>query len=284
MIDLHVHTNNSDGTHTTEEVLDMAVSAGLGAVAITDHDTVRGIREALKLGEKKGIRVIPGIEINAKYEERNTHIVGLFIDPDSKPLAEFSNDLVGRRLRRNIAMIERLQELGYNVDFDDFPDFVRGQVMTKGNFGKVLVEKGYFATTGEAIEALMEKGRPAYIPKVSCTPMEAVDVIHQAGGLAFVAHFHQICRKGIDLAEEICRRILEYGADGLETRYSEFDDTLRARAEAMAAEYGKLRSGGSDYHGSTVKPGLRIGTGYGDLYVPDEYLTAMDEYLAGRGK
>ena len=282
MIDLHVHTNNSDGTHSVAEVLDMAVAAGLNAVAITDHDTVRGIDEAIRLGPEKGIRVIPGIEINAKYEGRNTHITGLFIDPASEALTKFSNELVSRRLRRNIAMIERLQELGYKVDFDDFPDFTRGQVMTKGNFGKVLAEKGYFATAGEAITSLMENGKPAYIPKVSCTPMEAVDVIHQAGGLAFVAHFHQISRKDIDEAERVCRMILEYGADGLETRYSEFNDDLRSRAESIASECRKLRSGGSDYHGSAVKPGIRIGVGYGDLEVPDEYLEAMERYLRAR--
>lgn len=274
MIDLHVHTTCSDGTCSVGEVIDLACRAGLSAVAVTDHDTVRGLAEALAAGERVGITVVPGIEINAKYEGFNTHIVGLFVDHKSSTLRSFCERLVRERASRNLLLIDKLRTLGYDVDEGDFEGVAEGKVLTKGSFGEVLVNKGYFDTVAEAVNGLMVKDAPAYVPKVSCTPFEAVDAIHAAGGLAFVAHFHQICRSDIDRAERITRLILDGGADGLETRYSEFDDALRARAESIAASCGALRSGGSDFHG-TIKPHISIGTGMGGLCVPDEYLDAI---------
>jgi len=277
MIDLHSHTTASDGTLTPTELVDLAKEIGLEAVAITDHDAVGGLAEAMAEGERIGIEVIPGIEINTKYEGRNVHMVGLYIDKDSAAVDEMSRKIISIRHARNHKIYEKLRELGVDISEADFSSDPL-HVVTRGEIGRKMVEKGFCDSVQEAFYLYLEKGGPAYIPRQSMTPKEACDIIHGAGGVAIVAHLYQIGDFDLEDSERICRIILDEGADGLETRYSKFTPRIQELAEKIADEYGCLRSGGSDFHGST-KPDISLGTGGGNLSVPYEYLSAIKKRL-----
>ena len=274
-IDLHAHTNCSDGSCTPEEMVRLAKEAGLAAVAITDHDTLNGIEEALEAGEKYGICVVPGVELSTKYEGRSVHIVGLFPDRDSQVLNDTVRRIFDARHQRNLMMISRLAELHYEIDPDKY-DLPGDVVLTRGNIGQMLVNAGYFENIQQTFDQLLEKGKPAYIPKWSPGAEEGIDILHQAGAVAIIAHYHKIFKKDREKSRQAAEYLIGAGADGLEVRYSDFTEADRRTAEEIAAKYGCLRSGGSDFHG-LIKPGLRIGTGYGDLRVPYEFLEKIME-------
>lgn len=278
MVDLHTHTNRSDGSFTPTELVAHAKELGLKAVAITDHDTFNGLEEGLEAGKKYGIEVIPGVELSTKIDGHNVHITGLFIDINNKEINEFLKFMKDTREGRNLVMIRKLEELGLNISLSDFPPIEDDVVITKGNIASVLVERGYAKDSNEAIEKYLEKGGLAYVPRKHPSPQKGIDIIHAAGGKAFLAHFNQIVKKDRDESERYARMIMEMGADGIETRYSEFDDDLRERAEKIASDYQVLRSGGSDFHG-TIKPKIALGTGFGDLVVPDEFLVDIKASL-----
>lgn len=275
-IDLHAHTSCSDGSMTPTEVVELAAQRGLAAVAITDHDTTEGIKEAMEAGHRLGIEVIPGIEFSTMQEGFDVHMVGLFVDPDDPGLQCALETIVENRRKRNERMVQNLRNAGLDLTPGDVATLGDG-IWTRGSLAGLLVEKGYASSVKDGMERYLLKGKPGYEPKVAPTPAEATEVLHQAGALSFVAHFHQIVRKDLDASMEICRHILEAGADGLETRYSEFDEKMQQMAEKTAEEFQCLRSGGSDFHGQ-LKPGLELGTGYEDLRVPYDYLEAMKQF------
>lgn len=279
MIDLHMHSTESDGSFTPTQLIQLCKEKGLSAVALTDHDTTAGVAEAMAAGERSGLRVVPGIEINTEYEGRDVHVTGLFINTSSGVLQTYLQGIQDSRIEKNIKTIKRLNEAGLDITEEDFPELRLGTVMTRGNLARVIVSKGYAANTAEASARYLSKGCPYYVPRKQADPFEAINAIHAAGGKAFIAHFHQIFRKDRDMSEAFCRRFLANGADGLETRYAEFDDELRARADEMAADFHCLRSGGSDFHGA-IKPNVMVGTGFGDLLVPDEFLTEIEDSIS----
>ncbi len=272
-IDLHAHTTASDGTLSPTALVELAAAQGLAALAVTDHDTVDGLEEALSAGERLGVEVVPGIELNSLYGELQVHVVGLYIRPQSRPLGEFLRQRAACRHRRNREMIRRLAAAGVGISWGEVEALAAGTV-TRGHIAHLLVAKGLAPDLGGAIAAWLAKGRPGYVRMEGATPAECIQAIHGAGGLAFVAHPNQILRRDPDSSAAICRRVLLAGADGLETRYCQFDDGWRARAEALARELGVLRSGGSDFHGA-LRPGLDLGVGYGGLEVPYSYLEAI---------
>lgn len=278
MIDLHSHTTASDGTYTPTEQVRLAKEIGLKALAITDHDSTSGVKEAMEEGERLGIRIVPGIEINAKYEGHHVHMVGLMLDPESEAIADMKAKILEIRHNRNRQIYAKLRELGVNITEEDFPADP-GHVVTRGEIGRKIVEKGYAQSVNEAFYMYLLETAPAYVPRQSLDPFQAMDIIHRAGGVAIVAHFYQIGDFDLVESERIARIILEAGADGLETEYSKYTPNMRKIAARLADEYGCLRSGGSDFHGTT-KPDISLGTGTGNLHVPDEYLTEIDRYLA----
>lgn len=276
MIDLHAHTTRSDGSLTPTELVKRAADKGLKAIAITDHDTSQGIEEALLAGEKYGIEVVPGVELSTKLDGRNVHIVGLYLDNDNQQYKDFIEMMKDSREGRNLMVIHKLSELGLDISLEDFPPIEEGVIITKGNIARVLIEKGYASNAAEAITKYLEKGCPAYVPRKHVSPERAVEVIHKAGGVAILAHFNQIFRKDREKSYEYGKKVAAMGIDGIEVRYSEFDEELRSMAESIADEYGLLKSGGSDFHGD-IKPDIEVGTGRGDLYVPYEYLAKIKE-------
>lgn len=277
LCDLHNHTTASDGSFAPAELVDYAHKKGAAAIAVTDHDTIEGLAEAMARGEEIGQYVIPGIEITTNHEEREIHIVGLFVDYKNAEFDAAVEKMAKTRDMRNYQMVEKLKNAGLNICWDDMKRF-EGCILTKAHIGRILIERGYANDLKEAMNKYMYKGTIGYVARVVPKPEECIELIHMAGGLAFVAHTNQIDPSSREHSVSICRYLIEHGADGLETRYCEFDDDWRSRTEAIAKEYGVLRSGGSDFHG-TYKKGLDMLTGYGDLSVPYEYVEAIEKRL-----
>ena len=278
--DLHAHTTASDGSYTPTQLVSYAQEKGLAALAVTDHETIGGLAEALAWGREIGMKVIPGIELGTREEGCTIHMVGLFIDPESPALQELMDWQMESRQERNREMIQKLIDLGFQISFEDFEQF-QGSLLTRAHIADLLAQRGYGETQKEVGAKYLDPGCIGYVERKVLPVERCISAIHRAGGLAIVAHPNQIDRKDRDRGLAICQRILAMGADGIEARYCEFDDDWRARAEAFAQENGCLRSGGSDFHGR-FKKGLDLGVGYGDLQVPLSFLEAMEETLARR--
>lgn len=277
-IDLHVHSNVSDGTDTPAGLVTYALSKGLAAMALTDHDTVGGVVEALRAAEGTELRLIPGVELSAEYRGRDIHILGLFLNYGSEPLLAYLADVKETRNRRNERMAKLLSDHGMPVSMEELQSEFGGAVLTRAHFAKLLRKKGYVKSYDEAFERYLGDGKPCYLPKERISPGQAIALIHRAGGLAMLAHplLYHMEPEGI---RELVRLLCGEGLDGLEAIYSMNSGKDEQCMRRLAADFGLLVSGGSDYHGAT-KPHIDLGTGRGDLYVPEEVLEKLEAAVA----
>ena len=281
IVDLHAHTTASDGSYTPTELVRYAKKKGLSAIAITDHDTVAGVEEASIEGRKLGIRVIPGAELSTRMDDCDVHMTSLFINCKNKQLIKRLDDMAASRQERNYKMVDKLHEAGFQIDRSDLDALGEGKILARGHIAQILIARGYATELKEALRKYLSKGTPGYVQKEVLPPEECIQLVHDAGGLIFVAHLHQIDPQDPEHCRDVARRLIRMGADGLETQYCEFDDEWRQATEQIAQECGCLRSGGSDFHGA-MKKGLDLACGYGDLQVPYTFLEAMDAELARR--
>ncbi len=277
MIDLHAHSTASDGSLTPTELVWLAKEIGLEAVALTDHDTSAGIPEFLQAGMDAGIETVPGMETALNIDGREAHLVSLYADIAHPALKQLISDMTRYRCERNERLLDLLTRAKLPVRREDIASFGDRSV-SRAHIAGLLIERGAAESYKDAFGRILGPGCPCYVRMQTPTPEEYFAAIHRAGGLAFVAHVHQIDRKDEDRAFAIAESLLDLGADGLETRYCEYDAHLRARTEALATRRGVLRSGGSDFHGK-FKQGLNLGIGYGDLEVPYAFLSAIKEKL-----
>ena len=283
IVDLHAHTTASDGSYTPTELVRYAKEKGLSAIAITDHDTIAGVEEASIEGRKLGIRVIPGAELSTRMDDCDVHMTSLFINCKNKQLIKRLDDMAASRQERNYKMVDKLHDAGFQIDRSDLDALGEGKILARGHIAQILIARGYATELKEALRKYLSKGTPGYVQKEVLSPEECIQLVHDAGGLIFVAHLHQIDPQDPEHCKDVARRLIRMGADGLETQYCEFDDEWRQATEQIAQECGCLRSGGSDFHGA-MKKGLDLACGYGDLQVPYTFLEAMDAELARRKK
>ncbi len=242
--DLHTHTQASDGRHTPEELVQMAKEAGLEAVAITDHDTVAGIPQALAAGRQMGVDVLPGVEISTLYEGVDVHVLGYTVDFDDPVFLRRLEELRNVRDLRNRMIIERLQQLGIDIHLDE----VYAKQPKDGNVGRphiaaVLVEKGVVASVNEAFEEYLGTGKKAYVIPPRISPLEALQLIHAAGGVCVLAH------PGLYQKDDLLQQLIAAGLDGIEVYHSDHTADDEARYRQMAERHGLLITGGSDFHG-----------------------------------
>lgn len=271
-IDLHVHTTASDGTLSGREVVELAAQSGLAAIAVTDHDTVSGYAEAAKAGAELGVEVVPGIEISTKYGGA-VHILGYYIDPDSDKLRPVLDWVVNDRNERNRKMVELMAADGLPVSYDDMRRRF-GDVIGRPHFADILVELGMADTVQDAFDRFVEKGQRYYIPRTILPIESAVEIICAAGGVPVLAHPFQYKRDDAGL-REIIEYCMDYGLRGMECRYSGYDAEMVAYLERLADEYGLVKTGGSDFHGSN-KPHIALGAGInGNLNVPYDFLSEL---------
>ena len=264
-IDLHTHSDRSDGTMKPRELVRYAKSKELSAIALTDHDTVSGLSDALDEGNKIGIEVVPGIEFSA-ISENEIHILGFYIDYENSDIKWAIKEIADVRDRRNEHICKTLRELGIDVTVEEAQKFVTGDVCARGHIAMVMIEKGYVKTLPEAFEKYFNMGRPAYFNKQRFTPKECVELITNAGGLAFIAHPH-LTKLSDDELIELLKYLKPYGLKGIEGYYNNYTPEMQKKYQNMAKDLGLAISGGTDFHAG-MKPYLEIGTGLGNMQIP----------------
>lgn len=284
-IDLHVHSSHSDGTDSPSEVIRRAAARGLAAIALTDHDTVSGISEALEAARQetlagRPIRLIPGIEISAGYKDRDIHILGLFLQWQDPALNKALEIAVASREQRNETMAKRLRDAGISITVEALRKGEPDAVITRAHFAKFLTENGYVRTKSEAFEKYLDVSTPYYVPREYIAPSEAVRLIKNAGGIAVLAH-PLLYESTLEGTQELIAHAVQSGIEGIEAIYSSNTNSDEQLARSYAAKYQLLITGGSDYHGSN-KPMIHLGTGKGNLKIPYYLLERLETYLQSR--
>lgn len=263
--DMHMHSVYSDGTDNVGAVVSKAKAAGLGLMALTDHDTVKGVKEALAQGEKQGIKVLTGIEMST-YAICEVHILGYNVDVDSDALNTRLAQIEEQRLERIKAILCNLGK--YNIALDEQKIFDRVGTVGRMHIAKQLIAKGYCQTVTEAFDRYLGERGLAYVPSKRITPLEGVKLIKAAGGLAVIAHPLVLSQKG--RLEDLVAGLKTYGLDGIEAYYPTHTAEDCERLCRLAKSNGLFVTGGTDYHGANKK-----GVEPGDVdYVPDRYALA----------
>ena len=275
MIDLHTHTTFSDGSLTPTQLVEEATALGLTAVAVTDHDTIDGLPEALAAGERLGIRVVRGVEIILEHVRSTMDMLGYFLG--GRPGAELEAELAELRLyrdERNRRIVERLAELGYPLGPDDLAAAAGDGAVGRPHIGEALVRRGYVGSISEAFERFLSRGAPAWVDRRRLSLGAALRLLRASGGLPVLAH-PGIIRTDAAGLEHIVREAARLGVAGIECYYPLHDEATVAFCLALADKYALVPTGGSDYHGS-VKPDARLGIGSAGLPLPDELLTRLE--------
>lgn len=274
-IDLHTHSTYSDGTLTPSELVGRAADFGLAAVALTDHDTIDGISEAVSAGIERNIEVIPGVELSTEYLGKEIHIVGLFINYTDTALKKELERLRDTRDKRNILLCQKFTDSGFDISYEEMLELHPNAVLTRAHFADILMKKGYVKSRNEAFDRYLGDGRPFYIAREKMEPATAIKLIHEAGGTAILAHpvLYHLGRVQMNrLMDYLC----ENKIDGLEAIYSTYHMGDELEMKHIAASRNLLISGGSDYHGGN-KPDIEIGIGRGKLFIPYQLLDKIKE-------
>lgn len=267
-VDFHVHSYMSDGTVSPSDVVKLASEAGLVAMALTDHDTVDGVEEAMAAGVKYGIRVVPGIELSADYKGSDLHILGLNVDYVNDEFREKVAVCRDSRHNRNLKMIDKLKECGFDISWEIMLERFGSNSITRAHFAKYLIDEGYVSTKEEAFKKYLDPGCPCYVPRYKITPFEAIDMIKKAGGHPVLAH-PLLYKMPYDRLESVIVMLKDHGLEGIEGRYALNKVEDDRFMDKLAKSHKLMMTGGSDFHGD-IKPGIFVGVGKGELEVYEE--------------
>ena len=258
-IDLHTHTTFSDGTLTPEELMALAEERGLSIVAVTDHDTLASHDEARSAAERHAITFVPGVEFSASYEGSSIHVLGYWPDPQDGALLAELRRLHDDRFRRGEQMVEKLQALGYPISFERVREISSGDNIVRPHIAQALVEAGVVETTADAFtEELIADGGKADVPKHALHPVEALELIRDAGGACVLAHPGMWGTQGA-VPDALIEEMAAAGMAGLEVDHPDHDEVARATYGEMAERLGLVRTGSSDCHGDRYDP-VRLGS------------------------
>ena len=244
VVDLHMHTIASDGRLSPTELIDFVVGKGLKVIAVTDHDCTDGLKEAFEVAKKfPELTVIPGIEFSTQVPGDEIHVLGYFIQYDNREVQEILEEARRRRLDRGGAMVEKLREMGFDIEWDRVKEIAGDGSIGRPHIALALLEKGYIANTNEAFDKYIGRNKPAYVERQKISPTEAVKMINSWGGAAVLAHpVH------IDNLEPVLKDLKEAGLAGMEVYYAEYSAAKIRELAEIARRYGLLPCGGSDYH------------------------------------
>lgn len=256
--DLHTHTTHSDGTLSPRELVACAKSKGLSCIAITDHDTVSGISEGKAGGNDEGIEVVSGVEVSVMFEGGTMHILGHFLNADDRDLLKKLSGVQEARRERNPKMIQRLNELGFELCMEDVEKIAGGRQVGRPHVASAMVKKGYAKDRQEAFDKYLGKGRPAYIEKRKMTSEEAIGMIRKAKGTASLAHPAYLNLGSREAFETVLRRLADEGLQGIEAYSSHHSGEEAEDYERVAKRFGLVATGGSDFHGGN-KPNAELG-------------------------
>lgn len=280
-VDLHVHSTKSDGTYSPSQLIDYAIEKNLSAIALTDHDTVAGIDEALSYAREKAIKLIPGIELSSEYKGKDIHIVGLFIDHKNPIFTEHIKRFQEARDQRNIKMCELLRDgAGIDISYEALKEAAPDGTITRAHYGRFLYEQGYVKSIEEAFERYIGDHCKYFVPRKMITPGQAVELITEGGGLPVLAHpiLYHMTKAQLD---QLVASLKEVGLVAIEGLYSTYSSSDERHIKELATKYDLLISGGSDFHGKNKKD-LDLGSGYGRLYIHDEILEKLENYINNR--
>ena len=250
-IDLHVHTSASDGRYSPSEIVREALRTGLSAIAVTDHDTLGGIAEALDAARGSPLEVVPGVEISTDAPSSEVHILGYFVDQDDPTLNRWLHDFQDSRLDRARRILARLSRMGLPLNLGRVEEMANGGSVGRPHIAGAMVERGYVSSIQEAFARYIGPNRPAYVPRRKVTPVEAIQLVLGARGVPVLAHPR--------LVQQLVPGLAAQGLKGIEAYYAGYrsedtDDLLE-----LAQKHGLIATGGSDFHGEDVKPESRLG-------------------------
>jgi predicted metal-dependent phosphoesterase TrpH len=278
-IDLHTHSERSDGSDPPEVVVAHAAAAGLSAVALTDHDTLDGIAAARAAAAEHGIELVPGTELSVDWPGGAMHMLVYFLEPGPGPLQERLAELQDGRHHRNLGMVADLQGMGIDVEYAEVEAMAaQDGVVGRPHLAAVLVRKGAADSITDAFDRYLARGRPAYRERPRLGFAEAARLARESGAVPVVAHPHTIGVSSQEY-EHAFRTVAGAGIQGIEAHYGEYTPEVRVAIADLAGSLGLVATGGSDYHG-TFKEGVMVGTAHGDLEVPER---ALAELKAVRG-
>lgn len=282
LIDLHVHSNRSDGTLTPTELVDHAAALGLAAFALTDHDNTDGLAEAFAAAEKAGIELVPGIEFSTEYLGTDIHIVGIDFNWKAPAFQERIDYYRSERVRRNQKMIDMMAADGFDISYEQMVQSFGESVWTRAHFAKFLLAKGYIKDISEAFTTYIGDNCKYFIPREKVSPFEVVELIREFGGIPILAHPFQY-----KFSDEVLRTLIEKligsGLMGIEVYYSTHTQEQCDYLQAIADEYHLTPSGGSDFHGSN-KPDIGLGSGKNNLHIPYSILEDLRKRQQEEGK
>ena len=272
-IDLHVHSTKSDGTYSPSDLVNYALQKGLSAFALTDHDTIDGIEEAVNTAHGKPIEVVAGMELSTEYQGSDIHILALDVPYKDVAFKNRLEDFQDSRTLRNQKMCNLLQTAGIDITYESLLDAFPDSVITRAHYAKYMFEKGYIKSINEAFERYIGDRAPYFVPREKITPDHAVSFILESGGIPILAH-PTLYHYGQAQLEKLVKILKESGLMGIEAIYSTYSIGEEGQIRHLAKKFDLSISGGSDFHGEN-KPGLDLGVGYGHLWVPETVLTDL---------
>ncbi len=249
--DLHTHTVNSDGTYTVEELVKKAAEKGLKILAITDHDTVDGLRDEEKIKEyekKYGIEIIKGIEMSCNLDGKDVHILGYFLNLEDKNFLKELDRIAEIRNERNEKIIKKLADLNLPVTMEELKEIVQGNVISKAHFAEIMLKKGYVSCKTDAFKNYLGKTGAAFVEKRDYKPADAVDILVKNGAFVSLAH-PKLITENLQEVERIITDLIKHGLRGLEVNYYSFSQKDKEIYRKLAEKYNLIITGGSDFHG-----------------------------------
>lgn len=273
-VDLHIHSTASDGTLTPAQVVSAASDAGLSAIAVTDHDTVAGVEEAVAAGFELGLDVFPALEIGAYHSGKEVHILGYLVDVQDSDLLRLLSHIRDSRRERADRIVDRLHAVGVPLSLDDVLERCHGDSLGRPHVAAAMVARGFVPHAQAAFERYLRRGRPAYVPRFRPPANETIDLILSAGGLPVIAH------PGIGNAISTVNSLTEAGLVGLEAYHVDHTQAKTQRLLTIAAALHLIVTGGSDSHG----PGGPKPVAVGQVPVPDECAEAIREWGRANGR
>jgi 3',5'-nucleoside bisphosphate phosphatase len=268
VIDLHMHTTASDGRCTPEELVERAAGVGITVMSVTDHDTLAGVAPAAAAAARRGLTVVPGIEITSVHSGKDVHVLAYFVSDTTPGLSELLSNQRRLRVERALEIAARLAKLGAAIDADALvaaASGAGGKSLARPQIAQALMAADHVATVAEAFDRYLAEGGPAYVPHRGASPAEVVEIVARGGAIASLAH------PGYRQRDEIIPELIDAGLAAIEAYHSSHDDALQAHYLALAARHGLAVTGGSDYHGE----GVRRAEFFGVVSLPRHHFEAF---------
>jgi len=272
MIDLHTHSTASDGNKSPKDLISYAASKNISVIALTDHDTISGLKEAKEEAEKLNITFIPGIELNINWNKGEFHLLGLGLTSCSPLLKDIIQKLQAGRDIRNLEIINNMKKANFDVSMEELKDFFPDSILGRPHIAKYLVEKKICKTMQQSFDKYLGKGRPFYVNRIGADLDEAIVAITESGGIPILAHPLSLYLSWGKM-EPILQNLKERGIEGLEAFHSGVKKNEALRLEELARKIGVFVTGGSDFHGEHIRKDRKIGYACGGEKIPERLWT-----------